>query len=180
VRVVEGDALTLDLNALVEAPTSLVANLPYNVATPLVLRILDDVPAVNRALVMVQREVGDRLAASPGSRVYGYPSVRVAYYATARVVGLVPPTVFVPPPKVESALVELIRHPEPVVGGDPGQIFTLARAGFAQRRKTLRRSLAPVLGEATDTTLHAAGVDPGARAEALSLQEWNAIAEAMT
>lgn len=176
--VVEGDALTFDLASLVEPPTSLVANLPYNVSTPLLLRVLDDVPAVTRALVMVQREVGERLAAPPGSRVYGYPSLRVAYYARARVVGLVPPTVFLPPPKVESALVELIRHPEPPVAAAPERIFELARAGFAQRRKTLRRALAPVLGARTEATLAAANVDPYARAEVLSLADWNAIAEA--
>src|SRR4051812_11200040 len=112
VDVVVADGLTVDWGAvLAGAPRwSMVANLPYNVATPLVVRALECAPMVERFLVMVQREVGERLAAAPGSRTYGAVSVRVAYYATAKVVGIVPPTVFVPRPKVDSALVQFVRR----------------------------------------------------------------------
>ena len=119
VTVVEGDALRLDWDALLGDRTwVLVANLPYNVATPLVADLLDGVPAIRRMLVMVQREVGERLAAGPGDEAYGAVSVKVAYWATAKVVGRVPPTVFHPVPKVESALVRIDRRAEPAVGPD--------------------------------------------------------------
>ena len=117
---------------------ALVANLPYNVATPLVLDLLARVPAIDRMLVMVQREVGERLAAGPGTKAYGIPSVKVAYRAEAEVVGRVPPTVFLPQPRVESALVRLRRLPEPPVDADPERLFRLVEAGFGQRRKMLR------------------------------------------
>ena len=178
VRVVQGDALTEDLEALVgEARHVMVSNLPYNVAVPIVMRVLGDVPAIERLLVMVQREVGDRLAAGPGTKDYGSVSVRVGYYAKARRVGLVPPTVFLPPPKVESALVELVRHPRPPVDvPSVDALFALVRAGFSQRRKMLRRVLRTELGDRTDATLVAAGIDPAARAETLDLAAWAALA----
>ena len=146
--VVEGDALALDWAAVLAGHDrwALVANLPYNVATPLVCDLLDDVPAIDRMLVMVQREVGERLAAGPGDAAYGIPSVKVAYWATAEVVGRVPPTVFLPQPKVESALVA--DHPPPDAGGrppTPTALFALVRTAFGQRRKMLRRSLADVV-----------------------------------
>jgi 16S rRNA (adenine1518-N6/adenine1519-N6)-dimethyltransferase len=123
VEVVEGDALELDLAGLLAArhpgPWSLVANLPYNVATPLVLRTLTEVPAVAHLLVMVQREVGERMAAAAGEDPYGAVSVRVAYFARAEVVGRVPASVFLPRPRVESVLVRLERRPEPAVDPDP-------------------------------------------------------------
>lgn len=182
VRVVRGDALEADLGALLEpagVPWAAVANLPYNVATPLVVRVLEEVPAIGRMLVMVQREVGERLAASPGSGTYGAVSVKVAFYGEARVVGLVPPTVFVPVPNVDSALVRVVRHPAPPVEvPTPEALFALVRAGFAQRRKTLRRALRPVLGERAGDVLAAAGIDPGARAETLDLGAWAALARA--
>ena len=116
VQVVHGDALEVDVEALLGgSPHVMVSNLPYNVAVPIVMRILAEAPAVTRMLVMVQREVGDRLAAGPGTKDYGSVSVRVGYYARARRVGLVPPTVFIPPPKIDSALVELVRHARPPV-----------------------------------------------------------------
>ncbi len=150
ITVVEADAMTLDWPALLGAPGPdggdwvLVANLPYNVATPLVADLLDDVPAIGRMLVMVQREVGERLVAAPGSKAYGAISVKVAYWATARLVGFVPAAVFMPRPKVESALVEIIRHEPPDVA--PDELFALVRTAFGQRRKMLRRSLADVVG----------------------------------
>jgi len=154
-----------------------VTNLPYNVAVPVVVRLLEETDVLERILVMVQREVGERLAAGPGDPQYGAVSVKVAYFAEARVVGLVPPTVFVPRPKVDSALVRLQRRPAPpVTVPSADALFALVRAGFAQRRKMLRRSLAPVLGDAAPAVLDAAGVAPTARAEALGLDEWAAVA----
>jgi 16S rRNA (adenine1518-N6/adenine1519-N6)-dimethyltransferase len=159
----------------------MVANLPYNVAARLVVRCLEDAPMIDRFLVMVQREVGERLAAGPGSRTYGAVSVRVAYFAEAHVVGIVPPTVFMPRPNVESALVRLVRRPHPPVDvPDVERMFTIVRAGFATRRKTLRRALATVWGDRATVVLQRAGVDPGARAETLTLEQWAAIARAET
>jgi 16S rRNA (adenine1518-N6/adenine1519-N6)-dimethyltransferase len=136
VRIVEADALHLDWAELLAGAASwaLVANLPYNVATPLVLDLLDHVPAIRRMLVMVQREVGERLAAPPGGPAYGIPSVKVAYWATAAVVGRVPPQVFLPRPRVESVLVRVERRSAPAVTADFERLFALVRAGFGQRR----------------------------------------------
>lgn len=175
VTVVHGDALRLDWPEVLAASDtwSLVANLPYNIATPLVLDLLAGVPAITSMLVMVQSEVGERLAAGPGSSAYGIPSVKVAYRATADVVGRVPPTVFVPQPRVDSALVRIVRRPEPPVDADPAVLFRLVEAGFRQRRKMLRRSLSAL---APAEAFAAAGVDPTARAEQLSLPEWAALA----
>jgi 16S rRNA (adenine1518-N6/adenine1519-N6)-dimethyltransferase len=183
VTVVPGDALTVDWDGLLEAnPTSsewpwvLVANLPYNVAATIVLHLLDEVPAISRMLVMVQREVGERLAAEPGTSAYGIPSVKLAYWARAEVVGRVPPTVFVPRPRVDSVLVAVHRRPEPATGADPGQLFTLVRTAFGQRRKMLRRSLAAVV---PPEAFAAAGIDPSRRPEELGITEWGALADAM-
>lgn len=182
VRVEVGDALEVDLAGLLDGERTewhSVSNLPYNVATPVVVRLLEEVPRVGYLLVMVQREVGERLAARPGSRAYGAVSVKVAYFADAEVAGAVPPTVFVPPPKVESVLVRMTRRAEPPVEvPSPARLFALVRAGFAQRRKMLRRSLRPALGDGAADVLTAAGVDPSTRAEALSLSEWAAVARA--
>src|SRR4051794_28995433 len=180
VRIEHGDAMTVDLAALLAPPPSpraCVSNLPYNVAVPVVVRLLEEADSVERILVMVQREVGERLAAGPGDEQYGAVSVKVAFFAEAQVVGLVPPTVFMPKPKVDSALVRLRRRSAPPVSVPSADgLFTLVRAGFAQRRKMLRRSLTPVLGDATPDVLAAAGVAPTARAEALGLDDWAAVA----
>jgi 16S rRNA (adenine1518-N6/adenine1519-N6)-dimethyltransferase len=177
VRIVEDDARTLDWSALLgdESGWVLVANLPYNLATPLVADLLDDVPVIDRMLVMVQREVGERLAARPGSDAYGAVSVKVAYWATATVVGRVPPTVFLPRPKVESVLVAITRRAEPAVGAavDRTGLFALVRAGFGQRRKMLRRSLA---GLVTAADFDAAAIRPDARAEELAVEDWGRLA----
>jgi 16S rRNA (adenine1518-N6/adenine1519-N6)-dimethyltransferase len=191
VRIVEGDALTTDWHALLGAPQpgvpgvpgvpgwSMVSNLPYNVATPLVVRVLETAPMVDRLLVMVQREVGERLAAGPGSDAYGAVSVKVAYYARAELAGLVPPTVFLPKPAVDSALVRLVRRERPPVDvPDVERLFVLVRAGFATRRKMLRRALTTELGSRTVAVLQAAGVDPSVRAETLGLEEWARISRA--
>lgn len=181
VRVVEADAMTLDWSALLGAGEGsggwvLVANLPYNVATPLVARLLDEVPAIARMVVMVQREVGERLAAGVGDPAYGAVSVKVAYWAMAAVVGRVPSTVFVPRPKVESVLVSIDRRPSPAV--DPGivapeRLFALVRAGFGQRRKMLRRSLAGLVDAAV---FEGADIRPEARAEDLDVVAWGRLA----
>jgi 16S rRNA (adenine1518-N6/adenine1519-N6)-dimethyltransferase len=175
VQVVHGDAMSLDWGSLLasgppgDPPWSLVANLPYNIATPLVLDLLAGVPEIRRMLVMVQREAGERLAAGVGDDAYGIPSVKVAYWATAAVVGRVPPTVFIPQPRVESVLVRLVRRDRPAVDADPDRLFRLVNAGFNQRRKMLRRSLAGLVG-ADDFAR--AGVRPEARAEELTLADW--------
>jgi 16S rRNA (adenine1518-N6/adenine1519-N6)-dimethyltransferase len=177
IDVVAGDALTFDPATLDGDGWACVSNLPYNVATPIVVRLLEEAPQVNRLLVMVQREVGERLAAGPGDTAYGAVSVKVAYYAAARVVGVVPPTVFVPQPKIESVLVRFDRHAEPPVRvPSPEALFGLVRAGFAHRRKMLRGALRPVLGDRTEATLLAAGIAPTDRAESLGLDAWANLA----
>jgi len=180
VRVVAGDALTVDFDALLgTGPWSCVSNLPYNVATPVVIRLLEEAPSVTSGLVMVQREVAERLVAAPGSAAYGAPSVKVAYYAEAKIVGMVPRAVFVPVPKVDSALVELVRRDTPPVDVPSRErLFQLVRVGFAHRRKMLRRTLRAVLGEHTESALTDAGIDPSARPESLGLDEWAALARA--
>jgi 16S rRNA (adenine1518-N6/adenine1519-N6)-dimethyltransferase len=178
-RVVHADALTADFSALLGGRRAVVvANLPYNVATPLVLRLLEEVPEITRMLVMVQREVGERLAAAPGDEAYGAVSVRVAYFATARVVGHVGPAVFLPRPHVESALVEIVRRE--AVAIDPAvvseaDLFEVVRTAFAQRRKMLRRSLA---GWASEGVFERADIDPTRRPEELSLEEFARLAAA--
>jgi 16S rRNA (adenine1518-N6/adenine1519-N6)-dimethyltransferase len=178
VRVVHADAMTLDWPELLAGHPSwvLVANLPYNVATPLVLDLLAGVPAIGRMLVMVQREVGERLAAEPGSGTYGIPSVKVALRATARVVGRVGPDVFLPRPKVDSALVEIVRRHEPATDADPVLLTSLVETAFGQRRKMLRRSLADLV---TPAAFAAAGVDPTDRPERLGIDAWGRLTEAV-
>ncbi|HEX6395187.1 MAG TPA: 16S rRNA (adenine(1518)-N(6)/adenine(1519)-N(6))-dimethyltransferase RsmA [Acidimicrobiales bacterium] len=178
VLVVRGDAMKLDWDELLKGSPewTLVANLPYNIATPLVADLLDTVPQVTRMLVMVQSEVGERLAARVGDTSYGAVSVKVAYWAIASVVGKVPASVFVPRPNVESVLVDIRRRAEPAV--DPGLVeakclFGLVRAGFAQRRKMLRRALS---GLASPGAFEAAGVAPEARAEQLTVEDWGRLA----
>jgi 16S rRNA (adenine1518-N6/adenine1519-N6)-dimethyltransferase len=172
VTVVEGDARALDWNAVLGAGQwSLVANLPYNVATSLVLDLLEDVPKIERMLVMVQQEAGDRLAAAPGDDAYGGVSAKVAYWASAETVGRVPATVFLPPPNVESVLVRIERHRDGFVVPEDlrGRLFGLIDRGFATRRKMLRRALAGVV---TPEGFAAAGIRPEARAEELSIADW--------
>jgi 16S rRNA (adenine1518-N6/adenine1519-N6)-dimethyltransferase len=179
VDVVEGDALTLDWGSLLArdpGPWSLVANLPYNVAVPVTIGVLERAPMVAGLLVMVQREVGERMAARAGEDAYGAVSVKVDYWSRAEVVGRVPATVFVPRPNVESVLVRLERRSAPAV--DPSlvsydRLFSVVRAGFAQRRKMLRRSLAAIVDP---EAFEAAGVAPEARAEELDVAQWGRLA----
>ncbi len=160
-------------------PTAMVANLPYNVAVPVLLRLLELVPTVDHALLMVQAEVADRLAAAPGSRTYGVPSAKVAWYADVRRVGSVGRGVFWPAPNVDSGLVRLTRRPPPVSVAPREGVFEVVDAAFAQRRKTLRGALATWAGSAADAeaVLRAAGVDPSARGESLDIAAFARIAE---
>ncbi len=177
-EVVSADANDLDWSDFFEGREQtgwkLVANLPYNVAAPVVLRALDEAPQIAEILVMVQREVAERLAAGPGSAIYGIPSVKVAYWGSAEVVGRVPASVFHPVPKVESALVRIVRSPEPAVVADPDVLFELVRRGFGQRRKMLRRSLADRVDA---DAFAAAGVAPTSRPQDLDIAAWGRLAD---
>lgn len=184
VEVVEADAMTLnwheflnDINARhnrsAVATFHLVANLPYNIATPLVADLLDGVPAIQSMLVMVQSEVGERLCAAPGTDAYGALSVKIAYWANAQIAGSVPPTVFLPRPKVDSALVKIVRHATLPLGDiEPEALFRLVRTGFAKRRKMLRSALAGVV---TSEQFAQADVESTLRAEQLDLAAWGRL-----
>ena len=175
VTVVETDATTADWSALLgNHEWTLVANLPYNVATPLVCDLLDEVPRITSMLVMVQREVAERMAADAGSKAYGAVSVKVAYWAKAAVVATVPASVFVPRPNVESALVRIDRREPPDV--DPDVLFALVRQGFGQRRKMLRKSLKTAV---SPEQFERAGVAPEARPEELDLDAWCRLTRAV-
>ena len=174
VEIVNCDVRQLDWGRhLTPGPWSVVANLPYNLATPLILDLLAARPELTRWLVMVQKEAGERLVAGPGSRTYGIPSVLAAYWARARIVGSVRAELFLPRPNVASVLVELERRDEPAVDAPFDRLSELVRAGFGQRRKMVRRSLS---GLVTVDQLEAAGIDPTARAEQLDIAAWGALA----
>jgi len=178
-RVVVADMLSESWDAVLGAgtgPWTMVANLPYNVAVPVVVRALDEEPRIGRMLVMVQREVGERLAAGPGEPLYGAVSVHVAFHAGARVVRRVPPTVFWPRPNVESVLVSIDRRPPPA-DVDRDALFAVIRESFAQRRKTMRGALRR-LGLGTSSAadaLEACGVSVSARPEELSLDAFGCV-----
>ncbi|WP_236244328.1 16S rRNA (adenine(1518)-N(6)/adenine(1519)-N(6))-dimethyltransferase RsmA [Streptomyces sp. CC210A] len=161
-------------------PTALVANLPYNVAVPVLLHMLDRFPTIARTLVMVQAEVADRLAAAPGSKVYGVPSVKANWYAEVKRAGSIGRNVFWPAPNVDSGLVSLVRREPPRTTATKAEVFAVVDAAFAQRRKTLRAALAGWAGSpaAAEAALVAAGVSPQARGEALTVEEFARIAEA--
>ncbi|WIV60958.1 16S rRNA (adenine(1518)-N(6)/adenine(1519)-N(6))-dimethyltransferase RsmA [Amycolatopsis nalaikhensis] len=177
--VVGADALRVANADLPGSPTSLVANLPYNVAVPVVLHLLAEVPSLKSGLVMVQTEVADRMAAGPGSRIYGVPSVKLAYYGPARKVAPVPRSVFWPVPNVDSALVAFERGDAPA-SDDRDRLFKLVDAAFSQRRKTLRAALAGWAGSAerAGELLTAAGIDPKTRGEQLDVHDFARIAAA--
>jgi 16S rRNA (adenine1518-N6/adenine1519-N6)-dimethyltransferase len=184
--VVEADALRLsDLPG--PGPTLLAANLPYNIAVPVVLHLLASFPGIRRGVIMVQAEVADRMCAGPGSRVYGVPSAKLAWYATARLAGTVPRSVFWPVPNVDSKLVAFTRREDgpavsPQLAGGAGRqdVFRVIDAAFGQRRKTLRAALASWAGSPAEAeqVLRAAGVDPGARGESLAIGDFARIAAA--
>jgi 16S rRNA (adenine1518-N6/adenine1519-N6)-dimethyltransferase len=178
--VVTADALRVRAADLPgPAPTALVANLPYNVGVPVVLHLLAELPSLRRGLVMVQAEVAERLAAAPGSRAYGVPSAKLAWFAAARRAGPVPRAVFWPVPGVDSGLLAFDRREPPP--GDRAAVFAVVDAAFAQRRKSLRSALAGRAGSAAaaEAALHAAGIDPATRAERLGVAEFAALAAAL-
>ena len=162
-------------------PTALVANLPYNVSVPVLLHLLALLPSLERGLVMVQAEVADRLAAAPGSKVYGVPSVKAAWYADVRRAGAVGRNVFWPAPNVDSGLVAWTRRDPPATTATREQVFTVIDAAFAHRRKALRGALRglAVSGEDASAALTEAGVDPMARGESLTIEQFARIAEAL-
>ena len=177
-HVVLADAMRV--TELPADPTALVANLPYNVAVPVVLHLLETFPTLRHGLVMVQDEVADRLAARPGSKTYGVPSVKAAWYGTMRKAGVIGMNVFWPAPKIASGLVGFERHEPPATTATREEVFAVIDAAFAQRRKTLRAALAGWAGSpaAAETALRAAGVDPSARGEVLDINAYARIAEA--
>lgn len=178
VRIVQGDALEVDWAALLagRGRWRLVANLPYNVATTIVLHLLDEVPQVSSMVVMVQREVGERLVAEPGGRAYGIPSVKLSLWARAEIVARIPATVFLPQPRVESVLVRIVRRGGPAVDSDLDVLFSLVRQAFGQRRKMLRRSLA---GRVSPEVFASAGIAPEARPEELGIDQWGVLTDAL-
>lgn len=179
-RVITADAMSVRAADLPENPTALVANLPYNVSVPVLLHLLSELPSIRRVLVMVQAEVADRLAAGPGSKTYGSPSVKASWYGVTKRAGAVGRNVFWPSPNVDSALVAIDRHDVPTEG-DRAKVFSVVDAAFAQRRKTLRAALSGWAGSPVnaEAILRRAGVDPSARGETLDFKEFRAIAEAV-
>jgi 16S rRNA (adenine1518-N6/adenine1519-N6)-dimethyltransferase len=180
VTVLTADALALGEKEVgAPAPTVLAANLPYNVAVPVVLRLLAALPSLERGVVMVQAEVADRMCAGPGSRVYGVPSAKLAWYADARLAGTVPRSVFWPVPNVDSKLVAFTRRDPPPTTASRREVFAVIDAAFGQRRKTLRAALAGWAGSPAkaEDALRAAGVNPGARGETLTITDFAQIAQ---
>ena len=180
VAVLAADALAVGEQEIgAPAPTVLAANLPYNVAVPVVLHLLAALPSLRRGVVMVQAEVADRMCAGPGSRVYGVPSAKLAWYADARPAGTVPRSVFWPVPNVGSKLVAFTRREPPPTTASREEVFAVIDAAFGQRRKTLRAALASWAGSPAkaEDALRAAGVDPGARGEALGVADFAKIAD---
>ncbi len=179
-EVIEADALRV--TDLPEAPTALVANLPYNVAVPVVLTLLERFPTLRTVLVMVQKEVADRLVAPPGSRVYGVPSVKARWYCRVESAGNVGTSVFWPTPHVESGLVRLTRDEPPESAAGREATFSVIDAAFAQRRKTLRSALASTAGSpaAAERALVAAGIDPSTRGEQLDVTAFARLADALS
>lgn len=180
-QVFTADALTITGPESIggATPVRLVANLPYNVAVPIVLTVLEKLPSIQTVLVMVQAEVADRLAATPGNKIYGVPSAKVAWYASARRTLTIGRNVFYPVPNVDSALVKIERRPHPDTAATREQVFAVIDAAFAQRRKTLRQALAGLAGSAgaAQEALERAGVSPTARGETLDIDQFAAVAQ---
>lgn len=163
-----------------DLPTHLVANLPYNVAVPVILHVLATFPTIETVLVMVQAEVAERIVADPGSRIYGVPSAKVAWFGTATRAGSIGRSVFWPVPRVDSALVRIHRGAPPTGAVEREEVFAVVDAAFAQRRKTLRSALASWAGSPTQAqqVLTAAGIDHTRRGETLTIEEFTRIAQA--
>lgn len=178
VEIINQDALKVDWQRVANSDRrwSLIANLPYNVGTPLILDLLDTAPQIETFLIMVQREVAERMAASIGSKDYGFPSLKTQYWTHAKVVAKVPPTVFLPQPRVESALIRLDRRSERTQNHDAelaNELFSLAKQAFEQRRKMIRKSLS---GRVSEAQIETAGISPTQRPETVELGEWEQLA----
>ena len=177
--LIVSDAMKVDV--VPGEPTALVANLPYNVSVPVLLHLLEVVPTIRTALVMVQKEVAERLAADPGSRTYGIPSLKARWYGEVRMAGNIGRNVFWPEPNVDSALVRVDRRDQPTCESSREWVFKVIDTAFAQRRKSLRGALAQLAGspDAAEQALRAAGIDPGRRGEALTLPEFIALSDSL-
>jgi 16S rRNA (adenine1518-N6/adenine1519-N6)-dimethyltransferase len=177
--LIVSDAMKVDV--VPGEPTALVANLPYNVSVPVLLHLLEVVPSIRTALVMVQKEVAERLAAEPGSRTYGIPSLKARWYGEVRMAGNIGRNVFWPEPNVDSALVRVDRREQPTCESSREWVFRVIDTAFAQRRKSLRGALAQLAGtpDAAEQALRAAGIDPGRRGESLALPEFIALADSL-
>jgi len=173
VNIINSDVMEFDWNLLDGSSYKVVANLPYNIATPMILDLLAAEPKLDSWIVMVQKEAGDRLVASPGSKIYGIPSVLAQYWADLKVVGNVPPEVFLPRPRVDSVLIKIIRKTDAGCQEEFKTVSKLVRSGFGQRRKMLRKSLGNYLSE---TEIADSGIDPTLRAENLDLDSWKKLA----
>jgi len=179
-RVIHADIMKLDLKQVLEERSSqwnMVANLPYNIAVPLICDFLEKNPIISKMTVMVQREVAERMVAKVGEKAYGLPSVKIEYFAQAKIVANIPPTVFLPKPRVESSIVQIVRHENPVISETPEVLFDLIRSAFKHRRKMLRSSLKEIL---TSDDFDATGIDSTKRAENLVLEEWELLTKQIT
>ena len=174
-RIIHANVMGLDLEQILDERNSkwnLVANLPYNIAVPMICDFLEKVPLVSKMTVMVQREVAERMVAKVGDKAYGLPSVRIEYFATAKILADVPPTVFIPKPRVESSVVQIVRHKNPMISEDFEMLFDLIKSAFGHRRKMLRSSLKGIL---SPDDFDATGIDPTNRAENLTLEQWEIL-----
>ena len=174
-RLVNADVMNLDVNALLAARNeswNLVANLPYNISVPLICDFLERVPVITKMTVMVQKEVAERLVAKTGEKAFGLPSLKIQYFAEVKKIADVPPSVFLPKPKVDSSLVQIERREKYVTSANYDVLFELAKRSFSQRRKMLRRSLKETF-DLND--FESAGIDPTRRAEDITLEEWGAL-----
>ena len=174
-RIIHADVMTLDLKQVLEERSNhwnLVANLPYNIAVPMICDFLEKAPLISKMTVMVQREVAERMIAKVGDKAYGLPSVKIEYFAEAKIIADIPPTVFIPKPRVESSIVQIVRRDNPIISEDYEMLFSLIKSAFRHRRKMLRSSLKGILSTDDFT---ATEIDPTKRAENLTLKEWELL-----
>ncbi|MFL3012462.1 MAG: 16S rRNA (adenine(1518)-N(6)/adenine(1519)-N(6))-dimethyltransferase RsmA [Acidimicrobiales bacterium] len=174
-RIIHADVMTLDLKQVLEERSNhwnLVANLPYNIAVPMICDFLEKAPLISKMTVMVQREVAERMIAKVGDKAYGLPSVKIEYFAEAKIIADIPPTVFIPKPRVESSIVRIVRRDNPIISEDYEILFSLIKSAFRHRRKMLRSSLKGILSTDDFT---ATEIDPTKRAENLTLKEWELL-----
>ena len=174
-RIIHADVMTLDLKQVLEERSNhwnLVANLPYNIAVPMICDFLEKAPLISKMTVMVQREVAERMIAKVGDKAYGLPSVKIEYFAEAKIIADIPPTVFIPKPRVESSIVQIVRRDNPVISEDYEILFSLIKSAFRHRRKMLRSSLKGILSTDDFT---ATEIDPTKRAENLTLKDWELL-----